>query len=603
MLGETRGLASVSTLASATLPSRSVDGLLEHRRRAGGRGRTRRPRSRRRRAARASARRRRARRWRRWRRRSHSEDRRAQTSAMAEIIVEADGVTLAGEESGEGTPVVLLHGLTATRRYVVMGSRALQRAGHRVVAYDARGHGAVSTGAGAGGLRLRDARAATCSRCSTTAGSTARVLAGASMGAHTLVRFALDHGDRVAGLVVVTPAFDPDDDAGRSAARPLGRARRRGCARAGWRASSRPTASPTSPERWHETILKVLRQRLSAHEHPEALADALRAVPRSRPFEAWAELRASSRSRRSSSPAATRPTPSTRTRSASATPRRSPARSCVSEEPGQLAAGLAGRPALGGDRRARRRARRGSCATVSSDGMRAISDDRALDHGLAVVGGGEAPRCRRSLAARRRSRRRSPGRATTSVQRPLQRVVAGRAGRRGAPSLGPGGARRRARRRSRSRARRSRVALESGRREQVVVGRAASSSPVSPELRRLGGQQRRRRARPARAEPRRRPAPVRHALVGDALSGTPPELVSRRPRPGSGSGGGSGRGLAEQVALAERRPGGAGGGELLLGVDPLGEHGRRGCSASAPTAVTIRATSPARGRAAAAGRA
>ena len=47
-------------------------------------------------------------------------------AAMAEIAVEAGGVTLAGEESGEGTDVVLLHGLTATRRYVVMGSRSLQ---------------------------------------------------------------------------------------------------------------------------------------------------------------------------------------------------------------------------------------------------------------------------------------------------------------------------------------------------------------------------------------------------------------------------------------------------------------------------------------------
>ena len=36
---------------------------------------------------------------------------------------------------------MLLHGLTATRRYVVMGSRSLERSGHRVVAYDARGHG------------------------------------------------------------------------------------------------------------------------------------------------------------------------------------------------------------------------------------------------------------------------------------------------------------------------------------------------------------------------------------------------------------------------------------------------------------------------------
>ena len=34
----------------------------------------------------------------------------------------------------------------------------------------------------------------------------------------------------------------------------------------------------------------MLRQRLSAHEHPDAVADALRAVPRSRAFEDWAEL-------------------------------------------------------------------------------------------------------------------------------------------------------------------------------------------------------------------------------------------------------------------------------------------------------------------------
>src|SRR5204862_7323729 len=60
---------------------------------------------------------------------------------MTEIVVRADGVELAGDESGEGIPVVLLHGLTATRRYVVMGSRALARSGHRVIAYDARGHG------------------------------------------------------------------------------------------------------------------------------------------------------------------------------------------------------------------------------------------------------------------------------------------------------------------------------------------------------------------------------------------------------------------------------------------------------------------------------
>ena len=119
--------------------------------------------------------------------------------------------TLAGEEAGEGTPVVLLHGLTATRRYVVMGSRALERSGHRVVAYDARGHGA-STGAEDPDAYdyddlVDDLRAVLDDR-----GIDRAVLAGASMGAHTVVRFALDHPERVAGLVIVTPAFDPEED-------------------------------------------------------------------------------------------------------------------------------------------------------------------------------------------------------------------------------------------------------------------------------------------------------------------------------------------------------------------------------------------------------
>ena len=56
------------------------------------------------------------------------------------------------------------------------------------------------------------------------------------------------------------------------------------------RASSTPTISMQIPERFRETVAKVLRQRLSAHDYPLAVADALQAVPRSRPFERWDEL-------------------------------------------------------------------------------------------------------------------------------------------------------------------------------------------------------------------------------------------------------------------------------------------------------------------------
>src|SRR5919109_5155922 len=63
------------------------------------------------------------------------------TRSPVDLRVIRNGVTLAGESLGEGPPVVLLHGITATRRYVVHGSRALARAGHGQLSYDARGHG------------------------------------------------------------------------------------------------------------------------------------------------------------------------------------------------------------------------------------------------------------------------------------------------------------------------------------------------------------------------------------------------------------------------------------------------------------------------------
>jgi hypothetical protein len=49
---------------------------------------------------------------------------------------------------------------------------------------------------------------------------------------------------------------------------------------------------PRVPERLRDTVLKVIRQRLALHQHPGAVADALRAVPRSRPFGTVDELSA-----------------------------------------------------------------------------------------------------------------------------------------------------------------------------------------------------------------------------------------------------------------------------------------------------------------------
>jgi len=205
---------------------------------------------------------------------------------VSEFAVERTGVTLAGEEAGEGTPVVLAHGLTATRRYVVMGSRALERGGHRVVAYDARGHGRSSP-APAPEDYAYEALAADLLALLDDRGIERAVLAGASMGAHTAVRLALDHGDRVAGLVLVTPAYTPE---GEHADLERWDALSEGLRRGGVEGFVDAYGDPGVPDAWRATVTKVLRQRLAAHECPDAVADALRAVPRSRPFEDWAEL-------------------------------------------------------------------------------------------------------------------------------------------------------------------------------------------------------------------------------------------------------------------------------------------------------------------------
>src|SRR5436189_3813829 len=108
---------------------------------------------------------------------------------MAPTTIDSGGVSLAVDDAGDGTPVVLLHGLTATRRYVVMGSRSLERAGHRVVAYDARGHGESGPASSPDAYEYSDL-AADLGSLLDSLGIERAVLAGASMGAHTLLRFA-----------------------------------------------------------------------------------------------------------------------------------------------------------------------------------------------------------------------------------------------------------------------------------------------------------------------------------------------------------------------------------------------------------------------------
>jgi pimeloyl-ACP methyl ester carboxylesterase len=200
-----------------------------------------------------------------------------------------DEVELSGEESGEGSPLVLLHGLTATRRYVVMGSRLLERSGGRVIAYDARGHGR-STPASDPSAYGYERLAADLLAVLDALGLERAVLAGASMGAHTAVRFALRHPERVAALGLITPSYDPAADITGLDAYAGWDELAKGLSEGGVEGFLAAYDFSRLPVQWRATVEKVIRQRLSAHEHPEAVANALEVVPRSRPFEDMGEL-------------------------------------------------------------------------------------------------------------------------------------------------------------------------------------------------------------------------------------------------------------------------------------------------------------------------
>lgn len=200
-------------------------------------------------------------------------------------MIERTGARLAIAQVGDGVGVVLLHGLTATRRYVVMGSTALERSGHRVISYDARGHGRSSPAPSPDAYTYAE-QALDLEAVLDGLGVWRAVLAGSSMGAHTLISFALQRPERVAGLVVITPGYEPgvEEDPERLARwDALADGLRSGGIDGFVAAYTRARVVPP-------LMLRVIRQRLALHEHPEAVADALRAVPRSHPFEDLREL-------------------------------------------------------------------------------------------------------------------------------------------------------------------------------------------------------------------------------------------------------------------------------------------------------------------------
>jgi pimeloyl-ACP methyl ester carboxylesterase len=193
-----------------------------------------------------------------------------------------------GEAAGEGPPIVLCHGITATRRYVHHGSRALERAGHRVIAYDARGHGESDPAPPAQGYGYPQLVGDLERVVAAQVGEGPFVLAGHSMGAHTAVAYALRHPQRLTGLVAIGPVYLGEVSAsslrywdGLAAALEEG-----GVDGFVDYIDRHQDIDPA----WRDSVLGFTRARMLLHRHPEALVDALREVPRSRPFASIEEL-------------------------------------------------------------------------------------------------------------------------------------------------------------------------------------------------------------------------------------------------------------------------------------------------------------------------
>lgn len=209
-------------------------------------------------------------------------------AAAADAFEVGPAPRIRGESAGEGAPIVLCHGITATRRYVVHGSRTLERAGYRVLSYDARGHG-ESDPARPGEDYGYPSLVGDLERVlAAELGDGRFVLAGHSMGAHTAVAYALRHPERLAGLVVIGPAYEgeitPDSLAywdGLAAALETGGVD----GFVEYIGRNQGTGSA-----WRDSVLRFTRERISLHRDLGALARALREVPRSRPFGALEDL-------------------------------------------------------------------------------------------------------------------------------------------------------------------------------------------------------------------------------------------------------------------------------------------------------------------------
>lgn len=116
-----------------------------------------------------------------------------------------DGALLRGEAAGFGLPVVFLHAGVADRRMWAGQMAALAAEGYHVLAYDRRGFGETTT------ENVPFSHVVDLEAVLDQLGLNVVVLVGCSMGGALAIDFAIEHPERVVGLVLVGTALSGDE--------------------------------------------------------------------------------------------------------------------------------------------------------------------------------------------------------------------------------------------------------------------------------------------------------------------------------------------------------------------------------------------------------
>lgn len=215
--------------------------------------------------------------------------------AREKVVESFDGLALAVRESGpeDGRPVIAMHGVLQTRDNVLRGAD-LERAGHRVISYDVRGHG-NSEGTTDPGDYGYDALVRDFLAVQDACDASSAVLVGVSIGGVTALRVAIERPERVAALLVATPAFDPETHpipADIERGERVADAVRAGDAAALVDAEPVPVDDPELYRSLRVFAERTAQRTVEAHRDRDVAAVALVAILRARAFESFDQLAA-----------------------------------------------------------------------------------------------------------------------------------------------------------------------------------------------------------------------------------------------------------------------------------------------------------------------